>query len=178
MHTSPPLLKEAEMEVTTVNTPTTPVFQDYLLQDTEEVTSSELDKDAFLQLLVAQLRYQDPLDPSDPAEFMATTAQFTSIEKLDELTKQGENNAIVTGLSMASSLVGRSIKFMGPDDVIQESTVTSAQVVGGKVQLLTKDGPVDLETVVGIGALEPPTGPSASNATNNINLQETEETIQ
>ena len=167
------------MEVTTVNTQATPVYQDYLLQDsTGDATASELDKDAFLQLLVAQLRYQDPLDPSDPAEFMATTAQFTTIEKLDELTQQGENNAIVTGLSMASSLVGRSIKFMGPDDTIQEAVVTSAQVVGGKVQLLTKDGPVDLETVVGIGALEPPAGSLAGNAANNINLQETEETSQ
>ncbi len=167
------------MEVNTATTQTNPVFQDYLLQDSVgDASAGDLDKDAFLQLLVAQLRYQDPLDPSDPAEFMATTAQFTTIEKLDQLTKQGENNAVVTGLSMASSLVGRSIKFMGPDDTIQESVVTAAQVVGGKVQLLTDDGPVDLDTVVGIGAIGTPTSPTGGDASTNINLQATEETSQ
>ncbi len=118
-------------------------------------TSNQLDKDAFLQLLVAQLRYQDPLNPSDPADFMATTAQFTTIEKLDELTQQGANNAIVTGLSMASSLVGRSVDYMGANDSINSSVVTSAQVVGGQVRLMTEDGPVDLASVVGIGVANP-----------------------
>lgn len=127
-----------------------------------EGPSNQLDKDAFLKLLVAQLRYQDPLNPSDPEDFMATTAQFTTIEKLDELTQQGANNAIVTGLSMASSLVGRQVDYVGPDGIPGTSVVTSAQVVNGSVRLMTDDGPVDLATVTGIGSVSAPSDPPSA----------------
>ena len=42
----------------------------------------EMGKDAFLKLLVAQLRNQDPLSPSDGKEMAAQLAQFTSVEQL------------------------------------------------------------------------------------------------
>jgi flagellar basal-body rod modification protein FlgD len=35
----------------------------------------------FLQLLVAQLKHQDPLNPSDPAQFMSQLAQFQQLEQ-------------------------------------------------------------------------------------------------
>lgn len=129
------------------------VLQDFALQSSApDPNANDLDKDAFLQLLVAQLRYQDPLNPNDPAEFMATTAQFTVVEKLDELTQQGANTAIISGLSMASSLVGREVTYVGADDVLATGLVSSAQVNNGEVSLVTDQGVVDLSTVIGIGA--------------------------
>ena len=44
-------------------------------------------QDTFLKLLVAQLKYQDPTKPADSSQFMAQTAQFTSLEKLTEMAK-------------------------------------------------------------------------------------------
>ena len=132
--------------------PQTPLTELTLQEEIGDPNANELDRDAFLKLLVAQLRYQDPLNPNDPAEFMATTAQFTTIEKLDELTEQGANNAVVTGLSMASSLVGRSIAYVGVDDVARTGVVNSAAVVGGEVRLLTEEGPVSLTKVTAIGS--------------------------
>jgi flagellar basal-body rod modification protein FlgD len=40
------------------------------------------DKEAFLQLLVAQLKNQDPLNPTDGVEFLTQLAQFTEVEQL------------------------------------------------------------------------------------------------
>ena len=51
-------------------------------------STSSLDKDTFLTLMVAQLRNQDPMNPTDSAEFLAQTAQFTSLEKLEQVADQ------------------------------------------------------------------------------------------
>lgn len=127
-------------------------ISDFSFQDTSlpDPNANDLDKDAFLQLLVAQLRYQDPLNPNDPSEFMATTAQFTVVEKLDELTQQGANNAIVTGLSMASSLVGRAVDYVDAEGFSETAVVSAAQVVNGEVRLVTDEGVVEMANVTGI----------------------------
>ncbi|SDQ19983.1 flagellar hook capping FlgD N-terminal domain-containing protein [Quadrisphaera sp. DSM 44207] len=70
-----------------------------------------LGKDAFLQLLVTQMRYQDPSSPMDSSQFMAQTAQLTTVEKLTEMTTTSRE---AFGLQMrlsASSLLGRQVSW-------------------------------------------------------------------
>lgn len=50
-------------------------------------TTSDLGKDAFLTLLVTQLRYQDPLDPQDNSAFIAQMAQFSSLEQMQNMSQ-------------------------------------------------------------------------------------------
>ena len=74
--------------------------------------SSSLGKDAFLQLLVTQLKNQNPLDPQDNTAFVAQLAQFSSLEGITSLNDSV--NSITGGLQssqalQASSLVGRSV---------------------------------------------------------------------
>ena len=64
-----------------------------------ESKSSSLDKDAFLQLLVTQMKYQDPLNPSSNTEYMSQLAQFTSLEEMENLNSTFRQ-------SDAQSLVG------------------------------------------------------------------------
>jgi flagellar basal-body rod modification protein FlgD len=53
--------------------------------------SQELDKDAFLKLMMAQLQNQNPLEPVDNKEYMAQMAQFTSVEQLSNIAESIES---------------------------------------------------------------------------------------
>ncbi|MCA9734897.1 MAG: hypothetical protein H6696_08325 [Deferribacteres bacterium] len=83
------------------------------LQSTSELyeNSNPMDKNTFLQLLIAQLNYQDPLQPMENEQFVAQLAQFSSLEQMqnmndnleqsiesDFLLNQSLNNSIVTTL--------------------------------------------------------------------------------
>ena len=51
-------------------------------------TGSSSDKDMFLNLMVAQLRYQDPMNPTDSGQFLSQNAQFTALEKMQDVADQ------------------------------------------------------------------------------------------
>lgn len=65
-------------------------------------TSTDLDKDAFLKLLLAELQYQDPLSPMDNTEFIAQMAQFSALEQMQNL------NSTMTA-SQAYNLIGKDV---------------------------------------------------------------------
>lgn len=65
-------------------------------------TSSDMDKDAFLQLLVAQMKYQDPLEPTSNTEYISQYAQFTQVEQMQNMAKSMD-------LQRASTLVGEEV---------------------------------------------------------------------
>lgn len=76
---------------------------------TTKTSNSEIDTDTFLQLLVAQLRYQNPLDPQDGTEFITQSAQFTMVEKLTSIEKQALNQTATNEVLAASSMIGRRV---------------------------------------------------------------------
>lgn len=80
----------------------------------------ELGKDVFLQLMVTQLKYQDPLNPQDNGAFVAQMAQFTSLEQMQNLnetvTKLLEaQNSMYAG---APALIGRQVEVFGEAGLI------------------------------------------------------------
>jgi flagellar basal-body rod modification protein FlgD len=137
-------------------TVTSPITDLYARPREPEERRRDLDKDAFLKLLFAQLKYQDPLQPTSNEEFIATTAQFTAVEKLTELAKQGSSAALITALSSASSLLGRSVTANRDGETIT-ATVERSQVTAGEVVLITDQGPIRLDQIVGIGPAQPAT---------------------
>ena len=79
---------------------------------TKTSSNDALGKDAFLQLLVTQMKNQNPLEPQDNGEFVAQLAQFSSLESMQNLTTTVNGIAGLYQSSQAlqaSSLVGRSV---------------------------------------------------------------------
>jgi flagellar basal-body rod modification protein FlgD len=97
--------------------------------------NSSLGKDAFLKLLVAQLKYQDPSSPTDGAQFMAQTAQFTQVEKLDAIEAAITSALASQSVYGASSLIGRTVSWTAADGSTATGTVTSASFSGNGAAL-------------------------------------------
>ena len=109
--------------------------------------NSELGQDAFLKLLVAQLKYQDPLNPADGAEFLAQTAQFTMVEKLSDLEAQGQSTVTSQQQMQAAQLVGRQVTYVDSTGNLVEGVVESAEYTPDG-QSLTIDGQaVELDNI-------------------------------
>ncbi|WP_336786020.1 flagellar hook capping FlgD N-terminal domain-containing protein [Paenibacillus sp. MMO-177] len=99
----------------------------------KDTDKNALGKDAFLELLVTQLKNQDPLQPQDNAAFITQMAQFTSVEQLmnmsDQLSQLNQN------LGTASSIIGKTVSWYELDNAGQTKllydTVNSIVSQGG-----------------------------------------------
>ncbi|MCM1268292.1 MAG: hypothetical protein NC302_10345 [Bacteroidales bacterium] len=78
--------------------------------------SNSLDKDAFLQLLVAQMKYQDPLEPTSNTEYISQYATFSELEQM-------QNMSASMDLFRASSLVGETVLLKVTDSQGRSTTV-------------------------------------------------------
>ena len=72
-----------------------------------DTAGGELDKEAFLQLLVAQMKYQDPLEPTDNTEYISQLANFSSLEQMQNMNESLKNMSTASDLQRASNLVGK-----------------------------------------------------------------------
>lgn len=115
------------------------IARDAATANTSKTDSISTDKDTFLKLLVAQLKNQDPMSPVEDKEFIAQLAQFTSVEKLENIDKTLTSNTTSVSAQSAMGVVGKTVTVLDPDS-------KSATPVTGKVtatQLLgSDDGPM------------------------------------
>ncbi len=87
--------------------------------------SGDLDKEAFLQLLVTQMKYQDPLQPTDNTEYVSQLATFSELEQMTNLVASSD-------LTRASQLVGQYVTVKQKNETTGEETIK-----GGKVDYVT-----------------------------------------
>jgi flagellar basal-body rod modification protein FlgD len=85
----------------------------------------QMDKDTFLKLLVAQMRYQDPSNPTDPTQFMSQTAAFSQVEKLDQLVTQNASIVALQKTMNAGVIVGHTVTYTDDTGASQSGAVTS-----------------------------------------------------
>lgn len=90
-----------------------------------------LDPQAFLRLLVAQLRYQDPTEPVDTGEFMQQTATLSQVQTMNSLADAVVDMIAAQQTSTASSMVGRVISFVDPGGTQSSGRVDSVSFHDG-----------------------------------------------
>lgn len=112
------------------------------LSTTNKKSNSSLDKEAFLQLLVAQMKYQDPLEPTSNTEYIAQFATFSELEQM-------QNMSATLELSRASSLIGQTVLLDVTDSEGRTRTVQGnvdyVIYEGGKAYLSIGGEPYSLD---------------------------------
>ena len=109
--------------------------------------TQNLDKGAFMKLLVSQLQHQDPLAPVANEEFVAQLATFSSLEQLEGLNQNvvamtllNQSNALLSQLTQSSALIGKDVKWQDFEtDTEHSGTVESVKIVDG-LAVLRIDG--------------------------------------
>lgn len=129
-----------------------------------------LGKEAFLQLLVTQMQYQDPLDPQDNSEYLAQLAQFSALEQMTNLNDAMQtvtdavntiNTSILVG--QASSLIGQEIEWTNDKGEIESGKVDALKVIDGTPYLIVGEKIVDISTVETIGKIPDSSGSGDSD---------------
>lgn len=123
-----------------------------------------LDKDAFLQLLVAQMRYQDPLNPSDSNEFLGQAVQYASVEQLENMASAQQQLYSMQLVSVATDLVGKEVTAIDSLSGAEVRGVVEMVKFGAEPILVVDGFDVALTSVIDVradsaGAEESPTTP-------------------
>jgi flagellar basal-body rod modification protein FlgD len=131
--------------------------------DTTDTSSTgaagALGENDFLQLLVAQLKYQDPTQPTDPSTFIAQTAQFTQVQDLESLKDTVASLIQTDGMSTATAMLGKTVQFKDSNGISRTGTVTTAAASADGVQLGVGAYQTDLTSVTQVSASASAKGP-------------------
>jgi len=94
-----------------------------------------LGKDTFMKLLVAQMRQQNPMEPTDDKEMIAQMTQFSMLEQITNLATSSADAAASTSMGQAVTLLGHTVTYLGSDGAVQTGTVDEVKMVSGKPNL-------------------------------------------
>lgn len=92
--------------------------------------ANKVDYDSFLQLLVAQLKNQDPMNPADPTQFVSQLAQLSGLEQSIKQNDKLDQLLSSFAVGSAGSILGRTVTSMDGkiSGVVVSSTLTTTGV--------------------------------------------------
>ncbi|WP_411346111.1 flagellar hook assembly protein FlgD [Paenibacillus sp. WLX1005] len=104
-------------------------------------SKTELGKEQFLTILVAQLKNQDPLSPMDNSQFVAQMAQFSSLEQLMNINEKMDTvqTSMDTSLGGASQLIGKKITWLNESTDSTTGATSSTYETGTVDSIILKN---------------------------------------
>ena len=99
--------------------------------------AASVDYNAFLRLLIAQIKHQDPTKPMDSAQLMSQLASFSNVEQSIKINQKLDSLMTSTALSQIESLVGRTVISA---DGTEAGTVMAVRVISGGTVAILEDG--------------------------------------
>ena len=125
--------------------------EDYSLPSGQRTVTKSLDKEAFLRLLVEQLKNQDPLNPQDSSQFIAQMATFSSLEQLTNLNDATQQMKQSQDMIQAAALIGKQVEIMTEDGTVS-GTVEKAVVGSDGVKVFVGGNSYEIGSIISIEA--------------------------
>lgn len=124
-----------------------------------------LDKQAFLSLLVAQLRYQDPSSPMDTSEMMAQSTQMASMEQLTAVADTTRESFALQMRVAASAMLGQAVSWTDADKKVQTGTVSGVDFSDVVPTVKVGDTNVPLDAISSVRSSRPTDGSATTTPT-------------
>lgn len=126
--------------------------------------NTELGKDAFLELLVAQLKNQDPMKPMEDTAMIAEMAQFSSLEQMQNLNKLMEKQMGFSSLSQSANMIGKHVTLTETDkreDKPASGVVQEVRARSGEIYVVINDEEYNASNIVNVK--DAPPAPEAAS---------------
>jgi flagellar basal-body rod modification protein FlgD len=114
------------------------------------IPTKVLTQEDFLQLLVAKLTTQDPLNPEGDVDFMAQMTQFSSLENAQQMANEMRALRSEGSIGQANALLGRTVTLKNPDGTTSVGQVSSVRVDDGVPLILVNSRVYQLSQVQNI----------------------------
>ena len=118
------------------------------------VPMKQLGQDEFLQLLVTQMRNQDPMKPVSDTEFIAQMAQFSNLEQTKTMSSDIKQLRQSTAFNQATALMGNQVRLLSGESTFTKGIVTDLTVKDGEVSLIVNGKTYELGQVVSVSSEE------------------------
>lgn len=106
--------------------------------DSALTQNNTINQEDFIKLFLAQLQFQDPLEPVDNREFLAQLAQFSSLEQSRQTTQNTTDLLTMTAASQAVSLLNKQVDVEGLGPTFT-GTVIAVDFTTSGAQLSVRD---------------------------------------
>ncbi|WP_437191311.1 flagellar hook capping FlgD N-terminal domain-containing protein [Planctomicrobium sp. SH527] len=114
--------------------------------------SSQLGQQQFLQLMTAQLMYQNPLEPTKQEDFLGQMAQFSTLSGIESLNANFSELFKLQSLTQGAGLIGNEVTYYSKITQSNKTgIVTSASVNNGKLEVSVNNEKVSLDDISRIG---------------------------
>ncbi|MFT3736016.1 MAG: flagellar hook capping FlgD N-terminal domain-containing protein [Rhodocyclaceae bacterium] len=116
-------------------------------------TQSVVGQEDLIKIMLAELRYQDPLKPLDNKEFIAQLAQFTTLEQTKQLNDRIDTLLSVQASTQSIGLLGKTVEVTTESGDTQVGEVTSIQFSDGQPRLTIKAKDGSLFNNIGLASV-------------------------
>lgn len=128
--------------------------------------------DAFMKLLVAQMRYQNPMAPTDGTQYLAQISQYAMVEQMQKVNEGQQEISSYQRALIANAMIGKLVAGVGETGAVISGTVLGVDFQSGKPMLVTTGGDLAVDKVdearlpVSTGAAAAANAAAANAATN------------
>jgi flagellar basal-body rod modification protein FlgD len=117
---------------------------------TVRAPKQSMDGEMFMNLLVIQLKNQDPSSPMDTNAMMGQTTQLAMMEKLTELSATTGQDFSLQMRSSAAALIGKTVSYTGPDGSTVSGTASSVSFAGATPKVSVNGTSIAMDALTGV----------------------------